>query len=83
MAPGLVADAMLDAVVDVVGRMSVSSLQLVRIVIFQAPMLANFHKSMQERAGTGEPEEEGTSKPEKKGTMSMMMCMMSFYTFYA
>ncbi|KAL2081153.1 hypothetical protein ACEWY4_023006 [Coilia grayii] len=73
VAPGLVADAMLDAVVDVVGQMPVSSLQLVRIVIFQAPMLSDFHKSMQRREGTGEPA--------KKGVVSRVMSSLkSFFT---
>lgn len=69
MVPGQVADAMLDAVVDVVGQASVSSLQLVRIVIFQASMLADFHKSMQKRESTGEPA--------KEGRMTKMMCTLS------
>ncbi|XP_063070373.1 poly(ADP-ribose) polymerase family member 14-related sequence 1 isoform X3 [Engraulis encrasicolus] len=53
VAAGVVADAMLDAVIDVVGKMPGSSLELVRIVIFQAPMLPEFHKSMQRREGLG------------------------------
>ncbi|XP_026865825.2 poly(ADP-ribose) polymerase family member 14-related sequence 1 [Electrophorus electricus] len=56
---GLVADAMLDAVIDFVKQTPQSSLRLVRIVIFQAPMLADFHQSMLKR--------EATDK-QKKGT---------------
>ncbi|XP_030642348.1 poly(ADP-ribose) polymerase family member 14-related sequence 1 [Chanos chanos] len=48
-----VADSMLDAVVDMVKKTPQSSLKLVRIVIFQAPMLADFHNSMQGKEGTG------------------------------
>ncbi|XP_062390420.1 poly(ADP-ribose) polymerase family member 14-related sequence 1 isoform X2 [Sardina pilchardus] len=59
VAPGLVADAMLDAVVDVVGQKPATSLQLIRIVIFQAPMLAEFHKSMQKKEGSNKPVTEG------------------------
>lgn len=44
-----VADAMLNAVIEVVNQNSSSSLQSVRIVIFQAPMLQDFYSSMQER----------------------------------
>lgn len=70
MAPGAVADAMLDAVIGVVGQTSASSLQLVRIVIFQAPMLADFHKSMQKK--------EGADEPAKEGRVTRIMCMLCF-----
>lgn len=45
----LVADAMLDAVTDVLSQNTASSLTTVRIVIFQKPMLKDFHSSMQQR----------------------------------
>lgn len=44
-----VADAMLDAVIEVVNQNSSSTLQSIRIIIFQSPMLKDFHSSMQER----------------------------------
>nr|XP_020500425.1 protein mono-ADP-ribosyltransferase PARP14-like isoform X1 [Labrus bergylta] len=44
-----VADAMLDAVIDVLSQNTSTKLQKVRIVIFQQPMLKDFHRSMQER----------------------------------
>lgn len=43
------ADAMLDAVIEVVNQNSSSTLQSIRIIIFQSPMLKDFHSSMQER----------------------------------
>nr|XP_046160813.1 poly(ADP-ribose) polymerase family member 14-related sequence 1 isoform X2 [Oncorhynchus gorbuscha] len=49
---GQVADAMLDAVVEVVGQKSHNTLQLVRMVIFQPAMLTEFHKSMVKKEGT-------------------------------
>uniref|UniRef100_A0A4W5P1N3 Poly [ADP-ribose] polymerase n=1 Tax=Hucho hucho TaxID=62062 RepID=A0A4W5P1N3_9TELE len=49
---GQVADAMLDAVVEVVGQKSQNTLQLVRMVIFQPAMLTEFHKSMVKKEGT-------------------------------
>lgn len=45
----LVADAMLDAVTDVLSQNTASPLTIVRIVIFQKPMLKDFHSSMQQR----------------------------------
>uniref|UniRef100_A0A3P9DI32 Poly [ADP-ribose] polymerase n=1 Tax=Maylandia zebra TaxID=106582 RepID=A0A3P9DI32_9CICH len=45
----LVADAMLDAVTDVLSQNTASPLTTVRIVIFQKPMLKDFHSSMQQR----------------------------------
>ncbi|XP_057191412.1 poly(ADP-ribose) polymerase family member 14-related sequence 1 isoform X2 [Triplophysa rosa] len=50
--PGQVADCMMDAVVEMVGQNPQSSLKLIRIVIFQAPMLNDFYKSMQNREYT-------------------------------
>lgn len=44
-----VADAMLDAVIEVVNQNSSSTLQSIRIIIFQSPMLKDFNSSMQER----------------------------------
>ncbi|KAM6978444.1 poly(ADP-ribose) polymerase family member 14-related sequence 1 [Tautogolabrus adspersus] len=44
-----VADAMLDAVIDVLSQNTSTKLQKIRIVIFQQPMLKDFHSSMQER----------------------------------
>ncbi|XP_076854469.1 poly(ADP-ribose) polymerase family member 14-related sequence 1 [Brachyhypopomus gauderio] len=61
---GQVADAMLDAVIDFMKQTPQSSLKLVRMVIFQAPMLADFHQSMLKR--------ETVDKP-KKGTLTNIM----------
>lgn len=47
-----VADAMLDAVIEVVNQNSSSTLQSIRIIIFQSPMLKDFYDSMQERQVT-------------------------------
>ncbi|KAM9365083.1 poly(ADP-ribose) polymerase family member 14-related sequence 1 isoform 2-T2 [Pholidichthys leucotaenia] len=48
----LVADAMMDAVIDVLSQNTPSTLKTIRIVIFQPHMLKEFHSSMQEREGT-------------------------------
>ncbi|KAG9271270.1 poly ADP-ribose polymerase 14 [Astyanax mexicanus] len=61
--PGQVADSMLDAVVDFVTQTPQSSIKLIRMVIFQAPMLADFHQSMQKREG-------GSDKQKKEGVFS-------------
>ncbi|XP_043988454.1 poly(ADP-ribose) polymerase family member 14-related sequence 1 [Gambusia affinis] len=53
-----VADSMLDAVIDVFSQNSSSSLTLIRIVIFQQPMLKDFYSSMQEREAT-DPKDKG------------------------
>uniref|UniRef100_A0A3B3V0L6 Poly [ADP-ribose] polymerase n=1 Tax=Poecilia latipinna TaxID=48699 RepID=A0A3B3V0L6_9TELE len=53
-----VADSMLDAAIDVFSQNTSSSLTLIRIVIFQQPMLKDFHSSMQEREAT-DPKEKG------------------------
>lgn len=50
--PKQVADSMLDAVTEVLSQNTSSSLTLIRIVIFQQPMLKDFHSSMQEREAT-------------------------------
>ncbi|XP_064868330.1 protein mono-ADP-ribosyltransferase PARP14-like [Oncorhynchus nerka] len=57
--PSEVADAMLDAVVEVVGKKSQNSLKLVRMVIFQPAMLTDFHTSMLKKEGTDAQEKEG------------------------
>lgn len=43
---------MLDAVIDVMSQNTSSVLTLIRIVIFQAPMLNDFLSSMQQREAT-------------------------------
>lgn len=50
--PGQVADSMMDAMVEMVELNPQSTLKLIRIVIFQAPMLNDFYKSMQNREYT-------------------------------
>lgn len=47
-----VADAMFDAVIDVLSQSSSTTLTTVRIVIFQPPMLKDFQISMQKREAT-------------------------------
>ncbi|MED6251548.1 hypothetical protein ATANTOWER_032550 [Ataeniobius toweri] len=54
-----VADSMLDAVIDVLGQNTSSSLTLIRIVIFQQQMLKDFCSSMQEREDTGPKDKAG------------------------
>ncbi|XP_040913508.1 poly(ADP-ribose) polymerase family member 14-related sequence 1 [Toxotes jaculatrix] len=54
-----VADAMLDAVIDVLGQDPSGPLQTVRIVIFQPPMLKEFHNSMTEREVTEPKDKSG------------------------
>ncbi|KAI1899401.1 hypothetical protein AGOR_G00061400 [Albula goreensis] len=49
--PSQVADAMLDALADITQQNPTTSLKLVRVVIFQAPMLVNFCSSMQKTEG--------------------------------
>ncbi|XP_029981171.1 protein mono-ADP-ribosyltransferase PARP14-like isoform X2 [Sphaeramia orbicularis] len=48
----LVADAMLDGVIDVLSQNPSSILKTIRIVIFQPPMLKDFYNSMHERQST-------------------------------
>ncbi|XP_036396640.1 poly(ADP-ribose) polymerase family member 14-related sequence 1 [Megalops cyprinoides] len=55
-----VADTMLDAVADTVQQNPTTSLQLVRLVIFQAPMLTDFHNSMQKRENMSSQKEKET-----------------------
>ncbi|KAI5107509.1 poly [ADP-ribose] polymerase 14 [Silurus meridionalis] len=47
--PGQVADAMMDALIIFLKQTPQSSLKTVRMVIFQAPMLVDFHQSMLSR----------------------------------
>ncbi|CAJ1078796.1 protein mono-ADP-ribosyltransferase PARP14-like isoform X4 [Xyrichtys novacula] len=61
--PRQVADAMLDAVIDVLSQNMSTTLKTIRIVIFQPPMLKDFFSSMQEREGT----QASTEAPHDKG----------------
>ncbi|XP_030613963.1 protein mono-ADP-ribosyltransferase PARP14-like [Archocentrus centrarchus] len=54
----LVADAMLDAVIDVLSQNTFSPLTKIRIVIFQKAMLKDFHSSMQQREAA-DPKDKG------------------------
>ncbi|XP_075466033.1 protein mono-ADP-ribosyltransferase PARP14-like isoform X2 [Ascaphus truei] len=56
--PSAVADAMLDAVVDFASSKSAQSVQTVKVVIFQQPMLNDFYTSMKKKEGTSLPEPE-------------------------
>uniref|UniRef100_A0A8C7JYW8 Poly [ADP-ribose] polymerase n=1 Tax=Oncorhynchus kisutch TaxID=8019 RepID=A0A8C7JYW8_ONCKI len=71
--PSEVADAMLDAVVEVVCKKSQNSLKLVRMVIFQPAMLTDFHTSMLKK--------EGTDAQEKEGFFQNVLCMI-YFIFY-
>uniref|UniRef100_UPI0037E75BC7 protein mono-ADP-ribosyltransferase PARP14-like n=1 Tax=Semicossyphus pulcher TaxID=241346 RepID=UPI0037E75BC7 len=51
--PSLVADAMVDAVVDFVRKKHPSSVSSVKILIFQTAMVMEFHKTMKRREGEG------------------------------
>ncbi|MBN3307503.1 PAR14 polymerase, partial [Amia calva] len=55
--PAKVADAMLDAMVDIASQKSVLVLQTVRVVIFQTQMLPEFYKSMQKKEVSAPPED--------------------------
>lgn len=50
---------MLDAVIDVMSQNTSSALTLIRIVIFQAPMLNDFLSSMQQREATDSKDKVG------------------------
>ncbi|XP_044073695.1 poly(ADP-ribose) polymerase family member 14-related sequence 1 isoform X2 [Siniperca chuatsi] len=54
-----VADAMLDAVIDVVSQKTLSTLKTIRIVIFQPPMLTEFYNSMHQRETTESKDKAG------------------------
>ncbi|XP_059199634.1 poly(ADP-ribose) polymerase family member 14-related sequence 1 isoform X3 [Centropristis striata] len=54
-----VADAMLDAVVDVLSQSPSTTLKTIRIVIFQPPMLKEFYNSMHQREATEAKEKGG------------------------
>lgn len=49
---GQVADAILDAVIEVLSQNPSSTLNTIRIVIFQSNMLKEFNNSMQQREAT-------------------------------
>lgn len=69
----LVADAMLDAVTDVLSQNTSSPLTTVRIVIFQKHMLKDFHSSMQQR-------EAADPDTKDKGGWSWLNKVKSFLT---
>ncbi|KAK9969248.1 hypothetical protein ABG768_027441 [Culter alburnus] len=63
LSPGQVADSMMDGVLDMVRKTPQSTIKLIRLVVFQAPMLPEFLKSMQYK-------ETGPPKQEKESTWS-------------
>lgn len=67
--PGQVADSMLDALCDFMTQTPQSSLKLVRIVIFQAPMLTDFYQSMQKKEGSDKQKKESS-------TWTKVTCML-------
>ncbi|XP_066544429.1 protein mono-ADP-ribosyltransferase PARP14 isoform X2 [Amia ocellicauda] len=67
--PSRVADAMISAVVDFVSKRKAGEcLRSVRIVIFQAVMLSEFHKSLQAREGTALPEQKSVFSRVKRSS---------------
>ncbi|CAK6963679.1 Hypothetical predicted protein [Scomber scombrus] len=69
-----VADAMLDAVIDVLSQNTSSPLKTVRFVIFQAPMLKEFFNSMHQREAT---------EPKSKGGFWGNLIRSTFKSFFA
>ncbi|XP_067299868.1 poly(ADP-ribose) polymerase family member 14-related sequence 1 isoform X2 [Pseudorasbora parva] len=59
LSPGQVADSMMDGVLEMIQKTPKSTLKLIRLVVFQAPMLPEFLKSMQYRE-TGPAKQEST-----------------------
>ncbi|XP_073490644.1 protein mono-ADP-ribosyltransferase PARP14-like isoform X2 [Aquarana catesbeiana] len=57
LAASTVADSILDGLVDFIKSKSVHSLQTVKVVLFQQPMLNDFYTSMKKREGTALPED--------------------------
>ncbi|XP_073490630.1 protein mono-ADP-ribosyltransferase PARP14-like [Aquarana catesbeiana] len=55
-----VADSILDGLVDFIKSKSVRSLQTVKVVLFQKPMLNDFYMSMKKREGTALPEDKSS-----------------------
>lgn len=55
--PSLVADAMIDALVDFASQKNASSVKNFAIIIFQTQMLETFHTSMKNKQGTRLPEQ--------------------------
>ncbi|XP_047012139.1 poly(ADP-ribose) polymerase family member 14-related sequence 1 isoform X2 [Ictalurus punctatus] len=70
---GHVADCMMDAVVDFLTQTPQSSLKMVRIVIFQAPMLVDFHQSMVKREATEKQKNDSTWSKLTSFTKSLFM----------
>lgn len=68
LSPGQVADSMMDGVLDMIRKTPHSTLKLIRLVVFQAHMLPEFLKSMQNR-------ETGPAKQEKESTWSKIKSM--------
>ncbi|XP_073490631.1 protein mono-ADP-ribosyltransferase PARP14-like [Aquarana catesbeiana] len=56
LAASTVADSILEGLVDFIKSKSVRSLQTVKVVLFQQPMLNDFYMSMKKREGTTLPE---------------------------
>ncbi|XP_026789921.3 poly(ADP-ribose) polymerase family member 14-related sequence 1 isoform X1 [Pangasianodon hypophthalmus] len=71
--PGHVADSMMDGIVDFLNQTPQSSLRMVRIVIFQAPMLVDFHQSMLRREATEKQKNESTWSRLTSFTKSIFM----------
>ncbi|KAA0703895.1 Poly [ADP-ribose] polymerase 14 [Triplophysa tibetana] len=70
--PADVADAMVDAVVDFVKKKKLSSVKLVKFLIFQANMVTDFHQCMLRRSGEKVEEEKGIIDRIKGWTKELM-----------
>uniref|UniRef100_A0A8C5WDM2 Poly [ADP-ribose] polymerase n=1 Tax=Leptobrachium leishanense TaxID=445787 RepID=A0A8C5WDM2_9ANUR len=53
----LVADAMIDAVVEFVTKKPAQNIQMVKVVLFQRPMLNDFYTSMKKKEGSAIPQQ--------------------------
>uniref|UniRef100_A0A8C2G3T2 Poly [ADP-ribose] polymerase n=1 Tax=Cyprinus carpio TaxID=7962 RepID=A0A8C2G3T2_CYPCA len=60
LSPGQVADSMLDGILDMIRKTPQSTLKLIRLVVFQAQMLPEFLKSMQNRETGPAKQEQST-----------------------
>uniref|UniRef100_A0A672RD52 Si:ch211-219a4.3 n=1 Tax=Sinocyclocheilus grahami TaxID=75366 RepID=A0A672RD52_SINGR len=63
LSPGQVADSMMDVMLEMIRKNPQSTLKLIRLVVFQAQMLPEFHKSMQnQETGPAKQEQSTWSK---------------------
>ncbi|KAK2905058.1 hypothetical protein Q8A67_006857 [Cirrhinus molitorella] len=60
LSPGQVADSMMDGMLEMIRKNPQSTVKLIRLVVFQAQMLPEFHKSMQNRETGPAKQEQST-----------------------